>query len=354
MTTTSTVRHSLDDLLAQFINDLGATAAAGNIVIGDRLGLYRGLDEAGPLTSAELATYASLSERYVREWLRGQAAGGLVSYQPETDQFWLTGPQALALADPNGLQLAGAFQLALACFADLPAIEDTFRTGKGFAWGEHHPDVFTGCERFYRPGYVANLVSEWIPAITGLDDRLTAGSTVADLGCGLGSSTRILARTYPASRIVGFDNHPESIELARRMTHDAGLADRCTYQVAPAQDLPGDGYGLVTTFDCLHDMGDPLAAARRVRVALAPDGVWMIVEPFAGTSVADNLTPVGRIYYSLSSFLCVPHALSEGAADAWGNQAGEEPVADLVEQAGFGGFQRVAETPFNIVYEARP
>lgn len=355
MTTTSprTSTQSLDDLLAQFVGDLGATMAAGNVVIGDRLGLYRALADAGPLTSADLASYTGTSERYVREWLRGQAAGGTISYRGDTDQYWMTPEQALAFADPDGLVLPGAFQLAVACLADLPAITDAFRTGSGVAWGDHHPEVFTGCERFFRPGYSTNLVSAWIPAIPGLTERLTSGVAVADIGCGLGASTRILARTYPASTVVGFDNHPESIELARSMTAAAGLADRCTFHVARAQELPGTGYGLVTSFDCLHDMGDPVAAARRVRAALAPDGVWMIVEPYAGASVSENLTPVGRVYYSFSSFLCVPHAVSEGAADALGNQAGEGAISRVAEQAGFGHVERVAETPFNIVYEAR-
>ena len=355
MTTTSprTSTQSLDDLLAQFVGDLGATMSAGNVVIGDRLGLYRALADAGPLTSADLASYTGTSERYVREWLRGQAAGGTISYRGDTDQYWMTPEQALAFADPDGLVLPGAFQLAVACLADLPAITEAFRTGNGVAWGDHHPEVFTGCERFFRPGYSTNLVSAWIPAIPGLTERLTSGVAVADIGCGLGASTRILARTYPASTVVGFDNHPESIELARSMTAAAGLADRCTFHVARAQELPGTGYGLVTSFDCLHDMGDPVAAARRVRAALAPDGVWMIVEPYAGASVSENLTPVGRVYYSFSSFLCVPHAVSEGAADALGNQAGEGAISRVAEQAGFGHVERVAETPFNIVYEAR-
>jgi 2-polyprenyl-3-methyl-5-hydroxy-6-metoxy-1,4-benzoquinol methylase len=352
-TPTSTPGQSLDDLLARFVGDLGATMAAGNVVIGDRLGLYRALADAGPLTSADLATYTGTSERYVREWLRGQAAGGAISYRGDTDQYWMTPDQALAFADPDGLVLPGAFQLAVACLADLPAITDAFRTGSGVAWGDHHPEVFTGCERFFRPGYSANLVSSWVPAVPGLTERLTSGVAVADVGCGLGASTRILAETYPASTVVGFDNHPESIELARAMTAEAGLADRCTFRVARAQEFPGTGYGLVTSFDCLHDMGDPVSAARRVRAALAPDGVWMIVEPYAGASVSENLTPVGRVYYSFSSFLCVPHAVSEGAADPLGNQAGEEAVGRVVEQAGFGHVARVAETPFNIVYEAR-
>lgn len=353
-TTTSTSNRTLDDLLGQFASDIGATVAAGNIVLGDRLGLYRALASAGPLTSGELAARTQTAERYVREWLRGQAAGGLVCYSPQTDQYWLSDVQELAFADQDGLVLPGAFQLALACFASLPAIQECFRTGQGFAWGDHHADVFTGCERFYRPGYVANLVNEWIPAINGLGERLAAGGGVADVGCGLGASTRILAATYPASTYAGFDNHAESIDLARRMTDEAGLSERCTYDVASAQDFPGSDYGLVATFDCLHDMGDPAGAAAHIKRALAPDGIWMIVEPFAGTSVNDNLTPVGRMYYSFSTLLCVPHAVSEGASDALGNQAGEPPIAWVVEQAGFRTFRRAAETGFNIVYEARP
>jgi len=346
--------QGLDDLLARFVGDLGATVAAGNVVLGDRLGLYRALAGAGPLTSSELAARTATSERYVREWLRGQAAGGAVSYREDSDRYWMTPEQVLAFADPDGLVLPGAFQLAVACLADLPAITEAFRTGGGVAWGDHHPDVFTGCERFFRPGYAANLVSSWIPAIAGLGERLASGAAVADVGCGLGASTRILADAYPASRVVGFDSHPGSIELARSITAEAGLADRCTFRLARAQEFPGTGYGLVTTFDCLHDMGDPTSAARRVRSALAPDGVWMVVEPYAGASVAENLTPVGRVYYSFSSFLCVPHAVSEGAADALGNQAGEGAVARVAERAGFGHVARVAETPFNIVYEVRP
>jgi SAM-dependent methyltransferase len=354
MTTTTSAGSSLDELLAQFVTDLGATAAAGNIVLGDRLGLYAALAEAGPLSSADLATYTGTAERYVREWLRGQAAGGLVEYRSDTDQYWLTEAQTLAFASPDGLALPGAFQLALACFANLPAIEQSFRTGQGFAWGAHDADVFTGCERFYRPGYVANLLNDWVPAIDGLDQRLAVGISVADVGCGLGTSTRLMARQYPASTFTGFDSHDASVQLARRMADEADLGDRCRFRVAQAQDFDGAGYGLVATFDCLHDMGDPLGAARHIRQTLAPDGIWMIVEPYAGDTVADNLTPVGRIYYSLSSFLCVPHALSEGAENPLGNQAGETPIAQVVEQAGFGSFRRTTETAFNIVYEARP
>jgi SAM-dependent methyltransferase len=353
-TTAGPTDEQLTELLGRFVGDLGATISAGNVLVGDRLGLYRALAEAGPLTAAELAAYTGTAERYVREWLAGQAASGYVSHDPGARRYWLSPAQATAFADPAGLVLPGAFQLASACLADGSKIVDAFRTGAGVAWGDHHPDVFTGCERFFRPGYVANLVSEWIPAFEGLPDRLAAGIPVADVGCGLGASTRILAETYPASAVRGFDPHPGSIELARSAAAEADLADRCEFAVASAQDFPGAGYGLVATFDCLHDMGDPVGAARHIRDALAPDGVWLIVEPYAGASVAENLNPVGRVYYNFSTFLCVPHAISEGAEDALGNQAGEAPVRDVVTAAGFGTFRRAAETAFNIVYEARP
>jgi SAM-dependent methyltransferase len=351
---TTTPQTELDELLGRFVTDLGATIAAGNVLIGDRLGLYRALAEAGPLTPAELAAYTGTAERYVREWLPGQAAGGYVTSDAATGRYHLTQAQVLAMADPAGLVLPGAFQLALACLRDEPAIADAFRTGNGVAWGDHDPDVFTGCERFFRPGYVANLVSSWIPSVQGLQERLTRGIRVADVGCGLGASTRIIAETYPASSVVGFDAHELSIDLARKETAQAGLADRADFAVARAQDFPGVGYGLVATFDCLHDMGDPAAAARHVRDVLADDGVWLIVEPFAGDDVTENLNPVGRVYYSFSTFLCVPHAVSEGAADPLGNQAGEQATRVVVEGAGFRTFRRAAQTPFNLVYEARP
>ena len=335
-------------LLGRFVQDLGATISAGNVLIGDELGLYRAMAEAGPLTPAELAAYTGTAERYVREWLPGQAAGGYVSYDATADRYWLDEAQAVAFADPDGLLLPGAYQLALACLADRATVQDAFRTGQGVPWGAHHPGVYIGCERFYRPGYVQNLVGSWIPAVPGLAERLTAGTAVADVGCGLGLTTRIMAETYPASTVRGFDAHAGSVELARSRTPEVAV------DVATAQDFPGTGYGLVTTFDCLHDMGDPVGAARHIRAALADDGIWLIVEPFAGASVADNLTPVGRVYYNFSTFLCVPHAISEGAADALGNQAGEAPIGKLVSEAGFGTFQQVAETPFNLVYEARP
>ena len=266
----------------------------------------------------------------------------------------MTAAQALAFADPDGLALPGAFQLAAACLADEAKVLDAFRTGQGVAWGDHDANVFTGCERFFRPGYVTNLVSAWIPAVPGLDERLTAGITRRRCRLRARYLDPAPGSSLSASSISGFDSHQHSIELAREAAVEAGLADRCTFAVSRAQDFPGTGYGLVATFDCLHDMGDPVAAARHIRSALAPDGVWLIVEPFAGDSVAENLTPVGRVYYSFSTFLCVPHAISEDAADALGNQAGENPIRAVVEAAGFRGFQRVAATPFNLVYAAQP
>jgi SAM-dependent methyltransferase len=340
----------MTDLMDRFVADLGATISAGNVVIGDKLGLYRALAEAGPLTPAELAARTGTAERYVREWLAGQAASGYVEYG--AGRYHLTDEQALAFADPAGLALPGAFELAVACLADEPKITEAFRTGTGVAWGDHHPAVFTGTERFFRPGYVANLVDAWIPAVAGLPDLLRSGIAVADVGCGLGTSTRIMADTYPASTVTGFDAHPASIELARKAAADAGVAGRCGFAVARADDFPGHGYGLVTTFDCLHDMGDPVGAARHIRQSLADGGVWMIVEPYAGDTVADNLTPVGRVYYGFSTLVCTPGALNQGDT-ALGTQAGEARLREVLNAGGLGSVRRAAETPFNLVIEAR-
>jgi SAM-dependent methyltransferase len=353
MTGTTLDTDRLDAVVGRFVADLGATAAAANIVIGDRLGLYRALTQ-GPATPAELVTRTGTGERYVREWLRGQAAGGYVDRAEGAERYSMTPEQAFAFADPDGLALPGAFQLAAACIRDEAKITRAFREGVGVGWHEHDPEVFTGCERFFRPGYVANIVSAWLPALDGVVERLTAGTTVADVGCGLGTSSRLIAEAFPASNVVGFDYHAESIRLAEKAVAEAGLASRVRFEVAPAAAFPGTDYGLVTTFDCLHDMGDPVAAARHVHNALASDGTWMLVEPYAEDDVADNLNPVGRVYYGISTLLCVPHAVSEGAADALGNQAGEQATRRVVAEAGFTRFRRAAQTPFNLVYEVRP
>ena len=341
--------------LGQVIGELGATVNAGLIVAGDRLGLYRAMANAGPITSAELAAKTGTAERYVREWLNAQAAGGFVTYDPQTARYLLPPEQAMALADENSPAfVCGAFELATATIKAEPQIEKVFRSGAGFGWHEHDPGVFTGCERFFRPGYNANLVSSWLPALDGVEEKLRVGANVADVGCGLGSSSRLMAEAYPRSRITGFDYHRESIELARQKAKAAGLSDRLRFEAAPAQTFPGSGYDLITMFDCLHDMGDPIGAARHVRQALAPDGTWLIVEPIAGDTVQQNLNPVGRAYYAFSTFLCTPNSLSQDVGLALGAQAGEKRIRDVVTAAGFTKFRRVSETPFNAIYEVRP
>jgi 2-polyprenyl-3-methyl-5-hydroxy-6-metoxy-1,4-benzoquinol methylase len=344
----------LDELVGRFVSDLGATLAAGNVVVGHRLGLYRALAQ-GPATPEEMAGRTGCHARYLTEWLRGQAAGGYLQYDPTTGRFAMTAEQAFALTDPAGpLYLPGAFLLAVAALRAEPRITEAFRTGAGFAWHEHDDDVFVGTELFFRPGYLANLTASWIPALNGMADRLTAGARVADIGCGLGASSVLLATAYPRTTVVGSDYHVASIELARQRATDAGVADRVRFEVASAQTFSGHGYDLVTSFDCIHDMGDPLGAARHVREALAPDGTWMVVEPAAGDRVEDNLNPRGRMFYSVSSFVCVPNALSQPGGYALGPQAGEPAIRQLATDAGFTRFRRAAQTPFNLVYEIRP
>jgi SAM-dependent methyltransferase len=345
--------NKLNEFVGRFVGDLGATIAAGNVVIGHHLGLYKAL-ATSPATPHELARRTDTVPRYIEEWLRGQAAGGYVDYDAAAGTYSLSEEQAFALTNPdNGLYMPGAFLLALGSLRAEPRITEAFRTGNGLGWHEQDHDVFVGCEQFFRPGYVANLVAQWIPALDGVDAKLRAGARVADVGCGLGASTVLMAAAYPASKVNGFDYHDQSIELARKRAADAGVAERTAFDVASAQDFAGTGYDLVTTFDCLHDMGDPVGAARHIRDALVPDGTWLIVEPAAGDTVTDNLNPVGRVYYNFSSFLCVPNALSQSGGYALGAQAGEAAIRQLVTDAGFTRFRRATETPFNIVYEAR-
>jgi ubiquinone/menaquinone biosynthesis C-methylase UbiE len=340
--------------MGQVVNELGATVNAGLIVIGDRLGLYRALASAGPLGAAELAARTGTAERYVREWLNAQAAGGYVEYDPVTERYALTPEKALALADESSPAfVGGAFQLALGSLKAAPEIEQAFRSGTGYGWDQHDIDVHIGCERFFRPGYNAQLVSAWLPALDGVIEKLRVGATVADVGCGLGASTRLMATAFPRSTFIGFDYHRESIELARRETREAGLDKNIRFEAASASTFPGTGYDLVTMFDCLHDMGDPVGAASHVREVLASDGTWMIVEPLAGDTVQDNLNPLGRAYYAFSSFLCTPHSLSQEVGLALGAQAGEARIRSVVEQAGFTRFRRVAESLMNAVYEVR-
>jgi ubiquinone/menaquinone biosynthesis C-methylase UbiE len=344
----------LNEFLGRFVTDLGATIAAGNVVIGHRLGLYKAL-AAGPARAEELAERTQTSPRYIDEWLRGQAAGGYVTCDPETQTYSMTEEQAFALANPDGgVYVPGAFVLALGTLKAEQRIAEAFRTGAGMGWHEHDEGVFTGCEMFFRPGYIANLVPSWIPALDGVEDKLRAGAKAADIGCGLGASTILLAQEYPSSSFAGSDYHDKSIELARKRAADAGVANRVSFEVASAQTFSGTGYDLAATFDCLHDMGDPLGAARHIRQALAPDGTWLVVEPYANDTLAGNLNPVGRVYYNFSSHLCVPNALSQPGGYSLGAQAGEAAIRQVVTDAGFTRFRRATETPFNLVYEVRP
>jgi 2-polyprenyl-3-methyl-5-hydroxy-6-metoxy-1,4-benzoquinol methylase len=345
----------LDALLGKAVVDFGATFHAALVGVGDRLGLYKGLAEGGPQTPAQLAKRTGTAERYVREWLCNQAAGGYVTYDSLAGRFYLTEEQAFALADENSpVFLPGAFQVALAAAKAQEQVTERFKTGKGMGWHEHDPDLFVGTERFFRPGYAANLISAWIPALEGVAEKLTRGATVADVGCGLGASTILMAKSYPKSKFFGFDYHSVSIGTAKKRAQDAGVADQIQFKVAKAKSYPGEHYDFVTFFDCLHDMGDPVGAAAHVRKSLKSDGTWMIVEPFAGDKIEENLHPIGRAFYGASTLLCTPASLSQEVGLALGAQAGEKRLREVVSSAGFTSFRRATQTPFNLVLEARP
>lgn len=348
MTTQTIDEAKLQDFVMTAVGELGATLNAALVVIGDRLGLYKAMAGAGGLTPRELADRTQTNERYVREWLNAQAAGGYVTYQD--GRYTLPTEHAIALTDEDSPAfLPGAFQLMTAAVRDEPKISEAFRSGAGVGWHQHHHDLFEGCERFFRPGYVNNLTQTWIPALDGVETKLREGARVADVGCGHGASTMIMAEAYPESTVTGFDYHDASIAAANEKA-----AGRASFAVASAQDFPGTGYDLVTTFDCLHDMGDPVSAARQIRQALTPDGTWLLVEPYAGDTVEENLNPVGRVYYAVSTLVCTPASLSQEVGLALGAQAGEARLRDVVTAAGFTRFRRVAETPFNLVFEVRP
>jgi len=340
----------VEEFFGKVVQDVAATLHAGLVLIGDKLGLYRAMAGAGPLTPTELALRTGTHERYVREWLSAQAAGGYVDYDQATGRFTLPAEHAFLLLDAD---LPGAFQLGVGSVRDEPKIADAFRTGTGVGWHEHDAGVFEGCERFFRPGYAMHLVGEWIPALDGMKARLEAGARVADVGCGHGASTIIMALAFPRAAFTGFDYHAASIEWARRAADEAGVGDRVSFDVAPAKGYPGAGYDLVTFFDCLHDMGDPVGAARHVRASLAPEGVWMLVEPLAGDRLEENLNPVGRLYYAASTLLCTPASLSQEVGLALGAQAGEKRLRAVLAEAGFTRIRRVAQTPANMVLEVR-
>jgi SAM-dependent methyltransferase len=345
--------QKLGAFMNQVIGELGATVGAALVVIGDQLGLYKAMAGAGAITSAQLADRTSTAERYVREWLNAQAAGGYVTYDPATRSYTLPAEHALALADESSpFFVCGAFQGFTSLVRDEPKIREAFKSGAGVGWHEHSHDLFEGTERFFRTGYNTHLVGSWLPALDGVEGKLRGGARVADVGCGLGASTILMAKAYPKSEFIGFDYHAESIEAARGRAEDAGVTDRVRFEVAPASGFSGT-YDLVCMFDCLHDMGDPVGAARHVLGALEKDGTWLIVEPFANDNVEDNFNPVGRVYYGASTLVCTPASLSQEVGLGLGAQAGEARLRDVVTAGGFTRFRRATETPFNLVLEAR-
>jgi 2-polyprenyl-3-methyl-5-hydroxy-6-metoxy-1,4-benzoquinol methylase len=355
MSTVAIDADKLNGFVFRAVEEVGATLNAALVVMGDKLGLYRAMADGEALTPAEVAERSGAAERYVREWLGAQAAGGFVTYDPDTGRYSLPPEHAVALTDSDSpAYLPGFFQIALGSVIDSPRIVERARSGDGLGWHEHVHDVHEGCERFFRPGYNAHLITEWLPALEGVVEKLERGATVADVGCGHGASTILMAQAFPNSRFDGSDYHEGSIATARERAQEAGVADRVNFQSRAAAAYSGEGYDLVTMFDCLHDMGDPVGAARHVRSTLKPDGTWLIVEPNAGDRVEDNLNPVGRAYYAFSTLLCTPASLSQEVGLALGAQAGEARIRDVVQAGGFTRFRRAAETPFNLVFEARP
>ena len=348
-------QDKLHEFLGKAIVDFGATFNAALIRIGDKLGLFKALAAGGPQTPAELAKRTGTAERYLREWLSAQAAGGYVSYDPATEKFHLSEEQAFTMADETSpVFLPGAFQVALAATKAEEQLTERFKTGAGLGWHEHHHELFVGTERFFRPGYAANLIAAWIPSLDGVDAKLKSGARVADVGCGLGASTILMAQSYPKSEFIGFDYHDNSIETAKLRAKEAGVGDKVHFEVAKAKDFPGKDYDFVTFFDCLHDMGDPAGASAHVHSTLKKDGTWMIVEPFAGDKLEDNLNPIGRAFYGASTLLCTPASLSQEVGLALGAQAGEKRIREVVTSGGFSRFRRSTQTPFNLVFEARP
>ncbi len=338
----------------QAVGDFGSILSGALIVIGDKLGLFKAMSDTGPVTPAELALKTGTKERYVREWVSGLAAAGYVDYAGD-GRYELNEEQAIVFADETSpAYVIGGFQGMLAATRIVPKAVDAFRTGDGIGWHEHDPDLFQGTERFFRPGYAANLVQSWIPALDGADAKLRNGGRVADVGCGYGASTIIMAAAYPNSQFWGFDYHEPSIRHAKEAAAKAGVSDRVMFEVASAKEYPGTDFDLVCHFDCLHDMGDPVGAARHTRQSLKADGHWLLVEPFANDDLADNLNPIGRVFYSVSTLVCTPASLSQEVGAGLGAQAGEGRLKEVADTAGFSSFHRATETPFNLIFEGRP
>lgn len=354
MSNTSFNEQRLHDLLGRAIVDFGATSNAPLVLIGDRLGLYRALAKLGPLNAAGLAAATGTQERYVREWLNAQAASGYVDYLADSGSYRLSTEQAMVFADEDSPAfIVGGFETALAAGRIVDKLTDAFKTGAGIGWHEHDHALFHGVARFFRAGYLGNLVAQWIPALDGVQARLEAGISVADIGCGHGISTILMAQAFPNSRFVGFDYHAESVEIARQRAREAGIAHRCQFEVGSAKDFGQSPFDFITIFDALHDMGDPAGAASYILKRLAPGGTWMIVEPYAGDRIEENLNPIGRAYYAASTLMCTPCSLSQEVGLALGAQAGEARLRAVVTGAGFGTFRRAAHSPVNLVFEAR-
>jgi hypothetical protein len=345
--------NKLNSLVGTMISELGAAATGALVLVGDRLGLYKALAEKGSATSAELAEQTGTAERYVREWLANQAASGYIAYDPHRKRFSMTPEQAAVFADDDSpALLTGGYYSIASIYRDVDTLIDRFQNGKGINWGDHNGCLFCGVAKFFRPSYKASLVQEWLPALNGVVDKLKRGVRVADVGCGYGSSTIIMAQSYPDSTFIGYDFHPHSIKHAQEEAYNVGVKN-VSFEVATAKDYPGNDYDLVTFFDCLHDMGDPVGAANHVRESLAVQGTWMVVEPFAGDSIHENLNPVGRAYYAFSATVCTPTSLSQEVGAALGAQAGEKRLQETIRAGGFTKCRRAAETPFNMVFEAR-
>jgi SAM-dependent methyltransferase len=353
--TTMVDEAELHQFIGRMLGDLGGALSVPLVRIGDRLGLYKALHASGPMTASELAKKANIAERYAREWLSHQAASGYIAYDPETAGFSLSPEQAMVFADPNSpVYLQGGFDLAATMMENQSLVEPAFRTGKGVGWGEQSQCLFCAAGRFFRPGYHTNLVTSWLPALDGVVTKLESGATVADVGCGHGFSTIMMAKAFPKSTFIGYDFHPGSVKQAKSHAEQHGVRENTQFEVAMAQDFPGKDLDLVTFFDCLHDMGDPVGAARHVRQALKPDGSWMIVEPAASDRLEDNLNPVSRLYYAASTMICIPTSLDQPVGAALGAQAGLAKLSSAIRKGGFSKVRKAAETPFNMVLEARP
>jgi SAM-dependent methyltransferase len=346
--------NKLQELINKMFGDVGAAMGSALVMLGDKFGFYKTLAADGPMTSAELASKTGTVERYVREWAAAQAAAGYINYDAASGRFSISPEQALVLADENGPAFFPAmYEIAAAAVRDEPKVANAFRNGGGVGWHEHDPCLFRGTERFFRPGYAMHLVSEWIPALDGVKQKLERGARVADVGCGHGASVILMAKAFPKSKFFGFDYHQPSIDRAREIARAEGVADRTTFECASSKDYPGT-FDLVAFFDCLHDMGDPVGAAAHVKSTLTEGGTWMVVEPFSNDRLEDNLNPIGRVFYAASTMICVPGSLSQEVGKGLGAQAGESRLREVLTAGGFTKVRRATATPFNLVLEARP